>query len=150
MAIIGKAPLLGIHTPYHELGVSRASLLWEEMRKQIKQFKLVYIRVATPMSRAYVYCSFKEEFIMLLRIPKQISASSRALTYHPLLVCQTCRNRVGSQTPCLWQKAMCTEVGIPSNCKSLQPATVCVSVPITSGRRERLHVIEVLTCLRQE
>jgi len=51
--IIGKAPRLGIHTPYHELGVSSTSILWEEMKKRIKQFNLVHIRVATPMSRVY-------------------------------------------------------------------------------------------------
>ena len=45
---------LGIHTPYHELGVSRASVLCEEMRKLIKQFKQICFRVATPMSRVYV------------------------------------------------------------------------------------------------
>jgi len=39
---------------------------------------------------------------------------------------------------------------IPPSRKSLQPAAVCVSVSITSGRGDRLHVIEVLTCLRQE
>ena len=43
-----------------------------------------------------------------------------------------------------------TEVGISSSRKSLQPAAVCVSVSITSGRGERLHVIEFLTYYRQE
>jgi len=80
--------------------------------------------------------SFKGEFIMVLQTPKQISASSRALTFHPLQVCQSRRNRVRS--------------GILLSHKSLQPASLCVSVSSALGRREPLHVIEVLTCLRQE
>ena len=53
--IIGKSPRLGIHTPYHQLGVSHVSLLWEEMRRWIKQFKLFCIRKTTPICRVYVY-----------------------------------------------------------------------------------------------
>ena len=56
----------------------------------------------------------------------------------------------GIPDPMALAKAIYTEVGIPSSRKSLQPAAVCVSVSITSGRGERLHVIEVLTCLTQE
>jgi len=57
-------------------------------------------RSHTPEKR---WDSFKGEFIMVLRIPKQVSDSSRALTCHPLLVCQTCRNTVGFHTPWVWQ-----------------------------------------------
>jgi len=56
----------------------------------------------------------------------------------------------GIPDPMALAQAVYTKVGIPSSRKSLQPAAVCVSVSITSGRGERLHVIKVLTCLRQE
>jgi len=39
-AIIGKAPRLGIHTPYQQLGVSRANVLWEEYLGNMGEEKL--------------------------------------------------------------------------------------------------------------
>jgi hypothetical protein len=93
--------------------------------------------------------SFKGEFIMVLRIPKQISASSRALTCHLLLLCQMCRNRVGFQIPWLRHKPY-----IPSRHSTesqvFAASAVCLSMSITSGCGECLHMIKVLTCLRLE
>jgi len=56
----------------------------------------------------------------------------------------------GIPDPMAQAKAMYTKVAISLSRKSLQHATVCASVSITLGRGERLHVIEVIICLRQE